>query len=72
MRSSETAAPNLIGISVEVVAASREQAARLLAAARRNLADASLAGLSSENQFDAAYKALLTAAHSAGYPAMPY
>lgn len=50
---------NLIGISVEVVTASREQVARLLAAAHRNLADASLTGLSSENQFDTAYKAIM-------------
>jgi len=50
---------NLIGISLEVVSASREQAARLLAAAQRNLTDASLTDLSSENQFDAAYKAIM-------------
>ena len=50
---------NLIGITLEAVSASREQVARLLAAAQRNLADAGLADLSSENQFDAAYKAIM-------------
>lgn len=33
--------------------------ARLLAAAQRNVADARLPGLSSENRFDAAYKAIM-------------
>lgn len=35
---------------------------RLLAAAGRNLADARLAGLSADNRFDAAYKAILQCA----------
>jgi hypothetical protein len=35
---------------------------RLLAAAERNLADAGLAALSSENRFDAAYKAIMQCA----------
>lgn len=35
---------------------------RLLAAAERNLTDANLAGLSAENRFDAAYKAIMQCA----------
>lgn len=35
---------------------------RLLAAAARNLADAQLAGLSADNRFDAAYKAIMQCA----------
>ncbi len=44
----------------------------LIAAAERNIADAQLAGLSTENQFDAAYKAIMQTAMVAlnanGYP----
>lgn len=50
---------NLLGISLDTVAADRAQVARLLAAAQRNIADAQLQGLSSENRFDAAYKAIM-------------
>ncbi|MDW3680849.1 DNA-binding protein [Cupriavidus sp. CV2] len=50
---------NLLGISLDAVQPSREQVTRLLAAAERNLADAQLHGLSSENRFDAAYKAIM-------------
>ena len=35
---------------------------RLLAAAERNLADARLSGLSNDNRFDAAYKAIMQCA----------
>ncbi|WP_260434955.1 DNA-binding protein [Burkholderia sp. Bp8992] len=50
---------NLLGVSLDAVEPDGGQAARLLAAAERNLADAQLAGLSNENRFDAAYKAIM-------------
>ncbi|MGK8795327.1 hypothetical protein ACRS8P_08350 [Burkholderia cenocepacia] len=50
---------NLLGISLEAIEPDREQVTRLLAAAERNLTDARLAGLSNENRFDAAYKAIM-------------
>lgn len=43
----------------------REEIARLMAAARRNLADARLRGISPETRFDVAYKAALQCALSA-------
>ena len=62
---------NLLGISLDTVISDRAQAARLLAAAERNLADANLAGLSAENRFDAAYKSVMQLAmlalHAHGY-----
>lgn len=56
---------NLLGRSLERVAPDREGIARMLAAAERNLADAQLAGLSAENRFDAAYKAIMQSAMAA-------
>lgn len=50
---------NLLGISLEAVAPDKALIAKLLAAAQRNLADAGLQGLSAENRFDVAYKAIL-------------
>ncbi|MBU9480118.1 DNA-binding protein [Burkholderia multivorans] len=50
---------NLLGISLEAIEPDRAQVTRLLAAAERNLTDARLAGLSNENRFDAAYKAIM-------------
>ena len=50
---------NLLGISLDRLVAERAQVARLMAAAERNIADAQLPGLSSENRFDAAYKAIM-------------
>jgi hypothetical protein len=47
---------NLLGISLESLTPDKAQSAKLLAAAQRNLADAQIVGLSSENQFDTAYK----------------
>ncbi|PTB19486.1 DNA-binding protein [Trinickia symbiotica] len=62
---------NLLGVSLDAVQPDRGHVARLLAAAERNLADARLAGLSSENRFDAAYKAVMQLAmlalHAHGY-----
>ena len=48
---------NLLGISLDAVNPDKAQLAKLLAAAQRNIADAQLQGLSTENRFDAAYKA---------------
>jgi hypothetical protein len=56
---------NLLGISLEAVTPDKALVARLLAAARRNLADAQLTGLSAENRFDVAYKAILQTALAA-------
>jgi hypothetical protein len=53
---------NLLGISLDAVAPDKAQLARLLAAAQRNIEDAQLEGLSPENRFDAAYKAIMQAA----------
>jgi hypothetical protein len=50
---------NLLGISLDTATVDRAQLARLLAAAQRNIADAQLQALSSENRFDAAYKAIM-------------
>jgi hypothetical protein len=56
---------NLVGISLEAVAPDKVQIAKLLAAADRNICDAELNGLSNENRFDAAYKAIMQAAMAA-------
>ncbi|RXV67938.1 DNA-binding protein [Burkholderia stabilis] len=65
---------NLLGVSLDAVQPDREQAMRLFAAAQRNLADAQLAGLSNENRFDAAYKAIMQLAmlalHANGFRTM--
>ena len=53
---------NLLGISLDAVQADKGLVAKLLAAAQRNIADAQLAGLSAENRFDAAYKAIMQVA----------
>lgn len=62
---------NLLGISLDAVTPDRATVARLLSAAERNLADASLSALSAENRFDAAYKAIMQSAmvalHANGY-----
>lgn len=62
---------NLVGISLEVVTPDKAQVARLLAASERNISDAQLPGLSVENRFDAAYKAIMqlamVALHARGF-----
>lgn len=62
---------NLVGISLEVVTPDKAQVARLLAASERNISDAQLPGLSVENRFDAAYKAIMqlamVALHAHGF-----
>ena len=50
---------NLLGISLDVVAADKASVGMLIAAAERNIADAQLQGLSTENRFDTAYKAIM-------------
>lgn len=50
---------NLLGISLDAVAPDKAHIGKLMAAALRNIADAQLAGLSTENRFDAAYKAIM-------------
>lgn len=56
---------NLVGISLEVVAVDPLSIKRLLAAAKRNIQDSHLPGLSNENRFDAAYKAIMQMANAA-------
>lgn len=62
---------NLVGISLDVVVPDRRHIQRLLAAVRRNLADAQIDGLSNENRFDVAYKAIMQLSmlvlHACGY-----
>jgi len=56
---------NLIGISVESIEPDPLTIRRLLAAAKRNIQDSHLSGLSNENRFDAAYKAIMQIANAA-------
>ena len=62
---------NLLGISLDAIPPDKALVAKLLAAAQRNIADAQLQGLSVENRFDAAYKAIMqssmVALHANGY-----
>jgi len=62
---------NLLGISLDAVPPDKALVGKLLAAARRNIADAQLQSLSAENRFDAAYKAIMQSAmvalHANGY-----
>lgn len=55
---------NLVGISLEKLEPDSTSIARLLAAARRNIADATIMAVSSENRFDAAYKAIMQLANA--------
>lgn len=61
----------MLGISLDAIEPDPVAVARLLAAVQRNLADAQLPGLSAENRFDAAYKAVMqlamVALHAHGY-----
>ncbi len=56
---------NLVGISLEVIEPDANSIMRLLAAARRNIADSKIKGISAENQFDVAYKAIMQIANLA-------
>jgi len=55
---------NLVGIALEKVEPDSASIARLLAAAKRNIADARVMEVSSENRFDAAYKAIMQLANA--------
>lgn len=56
---------NLIGKSLEAIAPDAATIKRLLEAAQRNIADAKIDGLSNENKFDMAYKAVMQLANVA-------
>lgn len=56
---------NLIGISLEPVEPDLLTIRRLLEAAKRNIHDSHLSGLSNENRFDVAYKAIMQIANAA-------
>ena len=56
---------NLVGISLERITIDAAVIGRLLSAANRNIADAHVTEISSENQFDAAYKAIMQMANLA-------
>ncbi len=62
---------SLLGISLDAIQPDAAFVGKLLAAARRNIADAQLAALSAENRFDAADKAIMqlamVALHANGY-----
>lgn len=57
----------MLGVSLDAVTPDRAHAARLLAAAERNIADAGIADLSMENRFDVGYKAIMQLAMLALY-----
>ncbi len=65
---------NLQAISLDIVAPTKALVGKLLAAARRNMADAQLENLSAENRFDATYKAIMqppiVALHANGYQSL--
>ena len=49
---------NLVGVSLDAIAPSRETVARLRSAAKRQIADAQVAGVSTETRFASAYTAI--------------
>ena len=56
---------NLLGISLEKVEPDGDVIKRLLASAERNIADSHILEVSSENRFDAAYKAIMQLSNAA-------
>lgn len=56
---------NLVGKSLERITVDATVIGRLLSAASRNIADAHVIEISAENQFDAAYKAIMQMANVA-------
>jgi len=56
---------NLVGISLEQIEPDAASISKLVAAAKRNIADAHVKQVSPENQFDAAYKAIMQLANAA-------
>lgn len=56
---------NLVGISLEKITPDSGVIERLMSAAERNITDASITAISTENRFDAAYKAIMQLASAA-------
>ena len=56
---------NLIGISLEKITPHKDAINRLLYAAERNIVDSKIDLVSTENRFDAAYKAIMQLANAA-------
>ena len=56
---------NLIGKNLERITVNHEAVRRLIAAAERNITDSKVKAVSSENRFDAAYKAIMQIANAA-------
>lgn len=56
---------NLVGVSLERVEPDVSVIRRLIAAAERNIADSHIVEVSSENRFDAAYKAIMQLSNAA-------
>lgn len=56
---------NLIGRTLEAVEADSSTIKKLISAAERNITDAHITEVSSENRFDAAYKAIMQLANAA-------
>ena len=56
---------NLVGISLDKVEADASVIKRLLASAERNITDSHVMEISSENRFDAAYKAIMQLSNAA-------
>ena len=58
---------NLVGISLEKIEIDVDAIRRLIAAAERNIADAKITAMSTENRFDVGYKAIMQIANAALY-----
>ena len=56
---------NLIGISLEKIEPDASSIKKLVSAAERNISDAQVTEVSFENQFDAAYKAIMQLSNAA-------
>jgi len=56
---------NLVGKTLEQIEPDKHSISKLLDAAKRNLADTKIKQLSTENRFDAAYKAIMQLANVA-------
>lgn len=56
---------NLVGISLETIQPDSATITRLLASAKRNIADSHVEMISSETRFDVAYKAIMQLANAA-------
>ena len=56
---------NLVGVSLEQIEPDQASIRKLLDAAKRNITDAHIQQVSTENRFDAAYKAIMQSANAA-------